>query len=80
MKSELAGVGESAVLVRAFPTTMGVLPDGDMTLAGVLEAEGPAGAGSVSVGCLASGLSYHIVIDAVGDAAGVLATRTITAP
>jgi hypothetical protein len=77
---ELAGVPADAVLVRAFPVESGVLPDGDPTLAGVLEAEGPAGSGAVSVGCLASGLAYHVVLDAVGDSGGVLAVRTVTVP
>jgi hypothetical protein len=34
----------------------------------------------VSVGCLASGLSYTIAIDAVGDASGFLASTQVTVP
>jgi hypothetical protein len=46
----------------------------------VLEADGSAPSGEVSVGCLASGLSYTIVLDAVGDDRGTLATRLVTVP
>jgi hypothetical protein len=68
------------VLVRAYPTVAGETPEGEMTLDGVLEATGTAPAGDVSVGCLASGLSYIIVLDAVGDDRGTLATATVTVP
>jgi hypothetical protein len=77
---ELTGIDETGVLVQAFPTEPGVLPDGAPTLAGILEASGPAGSGSVSVGCLASGMSYVIVLDAVGDDRGILASREIVVP
>jgi hypothetical protein len=34
----------------------------------------------VSVGCLGSGMTYSIVIDAVGDDRGALAAQTVTVP
>jgi hypothetical protein len=77
---ELAGVTADGVAVRAYPAEPGVAPDGHVTLDGVLEASGPAGSGTVSVGCLASGLSYDIVIDAIGDDTGALAAKTVTVP
>ena len=76
----LAGVHGSGVLVRAFPTADGVLPDGTGTLDGVLEADGPIDSGDVSIGCLASGLTYTIVIDALGDDAGPLAGEVVSVP
>ena len=36
--------------------------------------------GDVSVGCLASGLTYHIVLDGVGDDRGILASSDVTVP
>ena len=77
---ELTGIDATEVLVRAYPTVAGETPGGEMTLDGVLEATGAAPAGEVSVGCLASGLSYTIVLDAVGDDRGTLATETVTVP
>jgi hypothetical protein len=77
---ELLGVDHTGVLIRAFPAEPGLNPEGDVVLSTVLEAEGPAGSGDVSVGCLASGVSYHVVLDAVGDARGILASRLVTVP
>jgi hypothetical protein len=77
---ELTGIDADGVLVRAYPTVAGEMPDGGMTLDGVLEADGPVPDGEVSVGCLASGLSYTIVLDAVGDDRGTLAKRLVTVP
>jgi hypothetical protein len=77
---ELAGVEASGVLVRAFPTESGEIGDGTPSLSGILEAEGPPDAGEVSIGCLASGLSYSVVIDAIGDADGILASKTVDVP
>ena len=77
---ELAGITADAVLVRAFPVEKGLAPDGTMTLGGVIEVSGPAPSGTASVGCLASGLTYVIAIDATGDDRGILATRTVTVP
>jgi hypothetical protein len=77
---ELAGIDAESVAVRAFPAEEGVTPDGGMTLDGVLEANGPAGSGTVSVGCLASGLTYYVAIDAIGDDRGVLASQTVVVP
>jgi hypothetical protein len=77
---ELLGVDHTGVLIRAFPAVPGLDPGGDVVLSTVLEAEGPAGSGDVSVGCLASGVSYHVVLDAVGDARGILASRLVTVP
>jgi hypothetical protein len=76
----LSGIDGDGVLVRAFPTEEGVTPEGDVTLEGVLEADGPAPSGEVSVGCLASGLTYHVVLDAVGDDRGILASKDVTVP
>ena len=77
---ELVGVETSAVLVRAYPGAAAELPDGTPTLDGILEAEGPPGSGEVGVGCLVSGLTYTIALDAVGDAQGALVARTIVVP
>jgi hypothetical protein len=77
---ELAGLTGTGVLIRAFPTEDGVLPDGTETLAGVLEADGPLESGDVGVGCLASGLSYAIVLDVVGDDRGPLAGEVVAVP
>jgi hypothetical protein len=76
----LAGIEAESVAIRAFPAVEGVTPGGGMTLDGVLEASGALPAGNVSVGCLASGLKYHIVLDAIGDDRGVLAVETVTVP
>jgi hypothetical protein len=76
----LSGIDADAVLVRAFPVEKGVTPDGAMTLGGVIEASGPVPSGVLDIGCLASGLAYHIAIDAVGDDRGVLASKTVTVP
>jgi hypothetical protein len=77
---ELVGIGEDGVVVRAYPTEAGVTPGGGLTLDGVLETTGPAGSGTVAVGCLASGLSYSIVINGIGDDRGPLAATTVTVP
>ncbi len=74
----LDGIPADGVVVRAFPTVEGVLVDGGMTLRGVLEAEGPAGEGTLVIGCLADGLDYTIAIDAIGDDRGPLATELVT--
>ena len=76
----LSGIEAESVLVRAFPAEEGTTPDGDTSLEGVLEAAGPAPSGEVGVGCLASGLTYHIVLDAVGDDRGILASADVTVP
>jgi hypothetical protein len=77
---ELAGIDAESVAVRAHPAEAGVTPEGVMTLDGVLEASGPPGAGTVAVGCLGSGMTYHVVIDAIGDDRGPLAAETVTVP
>jgi hypothetical protein len=76
----LSGIDADSVAVRAFPAVEGVTPTGDMTLDGVIEASGPAPSGSVSVGCLAPGLTYNIALDAIGDDRGVLAVESVTIP
>jgi hypothetical protein len=76
----LSGIDAESVAVRAFPAVEGVTPAGDMTLDGVLEASGPVPSGSVSVGCLAPGLTYNIALDAIGDDRGVLAVKSVTVP
>ncbi len=77
---ELSGIEASGVLIRAFPSETGELPDGTPVLDGILEAEGPPGSGDVAVGCLVPGFDYTIVLDAVGDARGDLIGQTITVP
>ncbi len=77
---ELAGIDAESVVVRAYPASSGVTPGGGLTLDGVLEAAGPAGAGTVRVGCLASGMSYQVVVDALGDDRGVLAVQVVDVP
>jgi hypothetical protein len=76
----LTGIDADEVLVRAYPTVAGVRAGGGLTLDGVIEASGPAPSGIASVGCLASGLSYTIVLDAVGDDRGTLAKGSVTVP
>jgi hypothetical protein len=76
---ELEGIDASGVLVRAFPTETGEV-GGGTSLAGILEAEGPSPGGTVEIGCLASGLSYSIVLDAIGDAEGILGSRELAVP
>jgi hypothetical protein len=75
----LAGIDATGVVVRAFPGETGE-GDGGVTLDGVLEADGPAPSGTVGVGCLTPGMTYQVVLDAVGDDRGVLAARTVTVP
>ncbi|MCJ7710248.1 MAG: hypothetical protein MUQ32_05395, partial [Chloroflexi bacterium] len=74
------GIDAESVAIRAFPAVEGVTRDGKMTLEGALEASGALPSGDVSVGCLASGLTYRIVLDAIGDDRGVLAVETVTVP
>ena len=69
-----------AAWVRAFPTEKGVLGDGTISFRAAIEADGPPGAGKVVLGCLTSGLTYKISLDAVGDAGGALAVEEIVAP
>jgi hypothetical protein len=76
----LNGIDADEVLVRAFPSDRATTKDGAMTLEGVIEATGPVPGGSLSIGCLASGLTYSIVLDAVGDDRGVLARETVSVP
>ena len=76
----LSGSDADSVVIRAFPTEEGTTGDGDVSLEGVLEATGPVPSGDVSVGCLASGLTYHIVLDGVGDDRGILASADVTVP
>jgi hypothetical protein len=76
----LSGIDADSVVVRAYPTATGTTSDGHVTLDAVLEASGPAPSGNVSVGCLASGLTYHIVLDAIGDDRGILASQDVTVP
>jgi hypothetical protein len=76
---ELLGIEESSVLIQAFPVETGE-EDGELSLAGILEASGPAGSGQVSIGCLASGLTYTIALDAIGDSSGILASTAVTVP
>jgi hypothetical protein len=76
----LVGMAAGGVVVRAFPTVAGKLEDGQVTLAGVLEADGPPGSGHLTLGCLAPGLSYLVVLDLAGDDGGPVASRLISAP
>jgi hypothetical protein len=76
----LAGLDVAGVHVRAFPTEKGLLGDGTVSFRAAIEGDGPPGDGKVVLGCLTSGLTYKISIDAIGDAGGALAIREITAP
>lgn len=75
----LTGLDASGVVARAFPAEAGS-SGGAMTLDGVLEASGPAPSGTLELGCLTPGMSYTVVLDALGDARGILAARTIAVP
>ena len=78
---QLAGIDAESVAVRAYPAVAGETPGGDLTLDGVLEASGPAGAGTVDVGCLGVGDDVpRRCIDAIGDDRGALASETVTVP
>jgi hypothetical protein len=70
----MAGIDAAGVLVRAYPDGSG------MSLGTVIEVPGPAPSGSVSVGCLTSGLTYTITLETVGDDHGVIGTASVTAP
>jgi len=76
----LSGIDADSVVIRAFPTETATTEGGDVSLEGVLEAGGPAPSGEVGVGCLASGLTYHIVLDAIGDDRGILASEDVSVP
>lgn len=76
---ELQGITNTSVLVTAFPTESGV-SDGAPTVDGILEAEGPADTGAVTVGCLASGLTYTIALQAIGHDGGILASKQVDVP
>ena len=52
----------------------------DRRWAGSSRAEGPVPGGSVEIGCLGSGLSYSIVLDAIGDADAILGSRELAVP
>jgi hypothetical protein len=77
---ELVGIEGSGVRVKALPTTKGVLDDGTMSFRAAIEALGPAGDGSVEIGCLTPGLAYNVILDVVGDAGGALGVEQVTAP
>jgi hypothetical protein len=77
---DLAGIDGDSIAVRAFPKVQGTLPDGSITLDGVLEASGPPGTATVRVGCLGAGMQYTITIDSVGDDRGVLAAQDVDVP
>jgi hypothetical protein len=70
----LAGIDATGVLVRAYPDGSG------MTLGTVIEVGGSSPSGTVSVGCLTSGLTYTITLETTGDDHGVLASTSVTAP
>ena len=76
----LAGLDVAGVHVRAFPTVKGLLGDGTISFRAAIEGDGPPGEGKVVLGCLTSGLTYNISIDAIGDAGGALAVKEIMAP
>jgi hypothetical protein len=76
----LSGIDADSVVIRAFPTETAMTEGGDVSLEGVLEAGGPAPSGEVGVGCLAPGLTYHIVLDAIGDDRGILASEDVSVP
>jgi hypothetical protein len=70
----LAGIDATGVTLRAYPE------GGGMALGAVIEVAGPAPSGSVAVGCLTSGLTYTIALEATGDDHGVLASTSVTVP
>jgi hypothetical protein len=74
------GLPSGAVVVRAYPTSPARYLDGTLTQRSVLESVGPAGEGSVTIGCLTPGLTYNVAIDLEGDALGTLLTRTLRVP
>lgn len=76
----LAGIGETGVKVRVLPRERLADELGGLVLDGVLEGVGPAGSGSVAVGCLTPGVEYAVVLDAIGDTSGILAAKFVTAP
>jgi hypothetical protein len=47
---------------------------------GILEVEGPADSGEVAVGCLASGLTYTVALQAIGHDGGILASTQVDVP
>ena len=74
MTYALSGIDATGVTVRAYPV------GGGMALDSVIEVAGAAPSGTVDVGCLTSGLTYRIALDATGDANGVLADQEISVP
>ena len=70
----LTGIDATGVLVRAYPQ------GGTGGVAGIVEASGPAPSGTLSVGCLASGLTYTVALYAQSNDQGVLAQRTLAVP
>jgi hypothetical protein len=76
----LEGIDGSGVTIRAFPIETGRSGDGSPSFSAVIEADGPAGSGSVEVGCLTPGLTYSLLIDVIGDRGGPLAVETLVVP
>ncbi|HEY5628064.1 MAG TPA: hypothetical protein VIR16_01005, partial [Candidatus Limnocylindrales bacterium] len=70
----LSGLDATGVLIRAYPQ------GGSAGVAGTVEAAGPTPSGTVSVGCLTSGLTYTVALYAQGNDQGVLAQRTLSVP
>lgn len=78
---ELTGVDATGVIVRALPAGRAtIVGSGVLTLAPGLETSGPSGSGSVTLGCLSSGIRYAVTIDAVGDDGGVLTAVPLDVP
>ena len=66
-----AGSGKSTLMARFAD------PRRRDDLSGAIEADGPAGDGKVTLGCLTPGLTYNFVIDAIGDAGGPLGVELV---
>ncbi len=70
----IAGIDAAGVTIRAYPEGSGG------ALGTVIEVAGPAPSGTVSVGCLTSGLTYTVALETVGDDHGVLGSTTLAVP
>ena len=70
----IAGITAAGVTIRAYPEGSGG------ALGSIIEVAGPAPSGTVSVGCLTSGLTYTVALETVGDDHGVLGSTTVVVP
>ena len=77
---ELLGIDASGVLVQAFPVETGEVEGVAVARRHPRGRRAGRRAGRSAVGCLASGLTYTIALDAVGDDQGILASTQVTVP